>query len=260
MPRLPPLPSYHHSTASPSRARSDDARKKEGADRERSSDAQILESFCDNASGFWSLALDFEETDLLDCQTTLFLDAGYMAKQSRLIEGYLQNLSMTSERIQMPVHIPVPRSFSPVCCSVREVRDALATLYYPDRFPLQYNKLESILRFADFFDVPSLLHKCDVCLSAHAKQRILMRHGAAMKFMWFGDKEWSHLVNALALADRYKLPQSWARLKSGILHSFEDIGQLMDHEGFRKLSHHSQLDILESCVREHMLYTRHNWR
>ena len=203
MPRLPPLPSYH-STALPSRARSDDARKKE-ADRERSSDEELLESFCDNASGFWSLALDFEETDLLDCQTTLFLDAGYMAKQSRLIEGYLQNLSMTNERVQMPVHISVPRSFSPVCCSVSEVRDAVSCLYYPDRFPLQYNKLESILRFADFFDCPLLLHKCDVCLSAHAKQCILKRHGAAMKFMWFGDKEWSHLVNALALADRYKV-------------------------------------------------------
>jgi hypothetical protein len=64
----------------------------------------------------------------------------------------------------------------------------------------------------------------------------------------------------MLLADRFKFTASWSRLKLSVLRSLEDIGQLIDHENFKKLSAASRLDLLDGCVRKHMMYLRHNWK
>lgn len=191
------------------------------------------------------------------------MDCGFFSKHSRFIEGFLQNLDVGSLAVEprnFPIMVNVPRLFCPLTVAIEDVRDALAVLYYPDRFPIEPDKIGRIAEVADFFDIPLLMHKADQALLEQLRQRIVRHNGVPMRFMWFGETEWSQLMEALLLADRFKLKKSWSRMKQGILTSLDDVGQLIDQPDFRKLSASAQLDVLEGCVRKHMTYVKHNWK
>lgn len=226
------------------------------------SDEDLLRSFEDNSSGVWSMVLEFPG----EHKRQLYVDCGFFSYHSRFVEGYLQNLrdveggKKKPEATTFPIVITIPRMFSPGCVAVEDIRDALASLYFPERFPLRKDRLRRIAEVADYFDIPLLLQKCDGALISHLKRFMFRQNGSPMKFMWYGEAEWNELLDAMLLADRFTLKGSWSRIKQGLLYSLDDVGQLIDHKDFRKLSAHSQLDVLEGCVRKHIQYARHNWK
>jgi len=159
------------------------------------SDEDLLLSFEDNSSGVWSMVLEFSEDS-----RQLYMDCGFFSYHSRFVEGYLQNLQDVEggkkkpDATAFPIVISIPRMFSPGCVAVEDVRDALASLYFPDRFPLRRDRLKEIAEVADYFDIPLLLKKCDQCLVSHLKRFMFRNNGAPMRFMWYGETEWNELL------------------------------------------------------------------
>mmetsp|Transcript_13756 Transcript_13756/g.34652 ORF Transcript_13756/g.34652 Transcript_13756/m.34652 type:complete len:310 (+) Transcript_13756:247-1176(+) len=196
-------------------------------------------------------------------ESRLYMDAGFMVHYSKFIEGFMLNVS-TGEKPKESQHtlhvsIKIPRMFSPSRCSMKSVQNALATLYFPTKFPVDGSNLEEMLEVADFFEIPSLMDRCDNCLYELTRQ-VVSPYGTLMKLIWYGEKEWKTLIRALMLADRYRLPKSWNKAKAVIMHSVEEVGRLVDHDMFKRLSVCARLDILETTVRKHIMNLRHNWR
>ena len=179
------------------------------------------------------------------------MDAGFMMHHSGLMNNLIQCTPSS-----MPFTIEMPKH-----CILRidDIKAALAILYFPEKYQVEDGNIEAIIQVADFFDIPYLSRKCDDFLF-EATKRVASPHGTLMKLIWYGEKEWGCLRRSLYLSDKFKLKRSWNQAKEVLTHSVEEVGRLLDHEDFTRISVNGRQDLLESCVRKHIINLRHSWR